>query len=105
MQQYVAYENQGTGKAVYPFLIAMQHPVANVLKHVLVIPAIELARFNGSSPPAKICPVVTIAGQQYIAMTHMMAGLPAKELGEAVADLSLYRPVLRDAVEFLLNGY
>ncbi|WP_332257758.1 CcdB family protein [Atlantibacter hermannii] len=48
---------------------------------------------------------MTILGQQYIAMTHMMAGLPVKEVGDAVADLSLYRPVLRDAVEFLLNGY
>ncbi|WP_312775203.1 CcdB family protein [Atlantibacter hermannii] len=94
-----------TGKAVYPFFIAMQHPVANVLKHVLVIPVIELARLNAASPPAKICPIVTILGQQYIAMTHMMAGLPVKEVGDAVADLSLYRPVLRDAVEFLLNGY
>jgi len=62
-------------------------------------------RFNAASPPAKICPIVTILGQQYIAMTHMMAGLPVKEVGDAVADLSLYRPVLRDAVEFLMNGY
>lgn len=105
MDQYVAYQNRGAGKEVYPFLIAMQHPVANVLKHVLVIPVIELVRLNGSSPPAKVCPIVTIGRQQYIAMTHMMAGIPAKEMGDAVADLSLYRPVLRDAVEFLLNGY
>ncbi|WP_313097885.1 CcdB family protein [Atlantibacter hermannii] len=47
--------------------------MANVLKHVLVIPVIELARLNAASPPAKICPIVTILGQQYIAMTHMMA--------------------------------
>lgn len=105
MDQYVAYQNRGAGKESYPFLIAMQHPVANVLKHVLVIPVIELTRLNVSSPPAKVCPVVSIAGQQYIAMTHMMAGLPAKEVGDAVADLNHYRPVLRDAIEFLLNGY
>ncbi|VDZ75417.1 Uncharacterised protein [Atlantibacter hermannii] len=36
MEQNVAYHR----KAVYPFFIAMQHPVANVLKHVLVIPVI-----------------------------------------------------------------
>ncbi|WP_165460802.1 CcdB family protein [Atlantibacter sp.] len=105
MEQYVAYENRGAGKIVYPFLISMQHPVATVLKHVLVIPVIDLARLNTSSPPAKVCPVVTLAGNQYIAMTHMMAGIPVKELGEAIGDLSLYRTELRDAVEFLLNGY
>lgn len=105
MDQYTAFENKGAGKAIYPFLITMQHPVVNALKHVLVIPVIELTRLHDHSPPAKICPVVSIAGQQYIAMTHMMAGIPMKEMGKAIADLSLYRPVLRDAVEFLLNGY
>ncbi len=31
MEQYFAYENTGNGKKVYPWLINMQHPVANVM--------------------------------------------------------------------------
>lgn len=33
MHQYCAYENQGKGKQAYPFLINLQHPVANALRY------------------------------------------------------------------------
>ena len=78
MEQYCAYENTGSGKKVFPYLINLQHPVANVLKHILVAPVIEQNQLPDTQPPTKICPVITIAGQTYIVMTHMMAGLPQK---------------------------
>ena len=105
MEQFCAYQNKGQGKGAYPYLVNFQHPVASVLKHVLVAPAIELAQLSGSKPPAKICPVVDIAGKAHVVMTHMMAGLPAKEVGERIADLTHERTALRDALDFLINGY
>ena len=105
MEQYFAYENTGNGKKVYPWLINMQHPVANVMKHVLVAPAIELDNLAGSNLPAKVCPVVEIAGKSCVVMMHMMSGIPAKEIGERVADLTDKRASLRDALDFLINGY
>lgn len=105
MEQYCAYENAGAGKKVYPWLINMQHPVANVLKHVLVAPVIELEKLAGSHPPAKVCPVVQIAGKPCVVMMHMMSGISAKEIGERVADLTDKRASLRDALDFLINGY
>jgi len=42
------------------------------------------------SPPAKICPVVIIADQRGIALTHMMAGISLKDMGSPVQD---YTPV------------
>ena len=54
MEQYFAYENEGKGKTAYPWLINMQHPVANVMKHVLVAPAVELVHLGGIQPPAKV---------------------------------------------------
>lgn len=105
MEQYCAYENMGSGQHLYPYLINLQHPIANVLKHVLVAPVVDLARLAGETPPVKVCPVVAIAGKRYVVMIHMMAGLPAKTLGECVADLRPESAALRDAVEFLLNGY
>lgn len=83
----------------------MQHPVANVMKHVLVAPALELDNLAGSNPPAKVCPVVEIAGKPCVVMMHMMSGIPAKEIGESVADLTDKRASLRDALDFLINGY
>jgi toxin CcdB len=49
MEQYFAYENEGKGKTAYPWLINMQHPVANVMKHVLVAPAVELSHLEAFS--------------------------------------------------------
>lgn len=105
MEQYCAYENIGSGKNVFPYLINLQHPVANVLKHILVAPAIEQSQLPDAQPPSKICPVINIAGQSYVVMTHMMVGLPQKELGKCIADLTADRAVLRDAIDFLINGY
>lgn len=105
MEQYCAYENRGKGKNAYPYLINLQHPVANVLKHVLVAPVVALKQIPGGIPPAKVCPVVAISGQPFVVMTHMMAGIPVKELGERVVDLQTNKNVLRDAVDFILNGY
>lgn len=105
MEQYCAYENTGSGKSVYPFLISLQHPVAAVLRHVLVAPVIALSQFPDEVPPAKICPVVSIGGQTYVVMMHMMTGIPVKNMGHCVGDLTANRAELRDAIDFLLNGY
>lgn len=81
MEQYCAYENTGSGKSVYPFLISLQHPVAAVLQHVLVAPVIALSQFPDEVPPAKICPVVNIGGQACVVMMHMMTGNTCEEYG------------------------
>lgn len=103
MEQFVAYENIGGDRRTYPYLINMQHPIANELNHSLVIPVTGL--INGVVVPKKVCPVVTIAGQNCVALTHMMAGIPCKEIGYPVQDLSSDGHKLRDAVDFLINGY
>ncbi|MFH7803106.1 CcdB family protein [Enterobacter cloacae] len=105
MEQYFAYENEGNGRKAYPWLINMQHPVANAMKHVLVAPAVELSLLGGIRPPAKVCPDVEIAGKPCVVMMHMLSGISSKELGERVADLTDNSASLRDALDFLINGY
>ncbi|CAH6660215.1 CcdB family protein [Pseudocitrobacter vendiensis] len=104
MEQFCAYENIGSGKKAYPYLINLQHPIANVLRHVLVAPVVPLQQLPGK-PPAKVCPIVKICGQPYAVMMHMMGSITAKELGECAADLTSERLMLRDAIDFILNGY
>lgn len=47
--------------------------------------------------------------EQFVAYENkgvdMMAGIPSKELGYPIQDLSPDRHKLRDAVDFLINGY
>ncbi|WP_421511371.1 CcdB family protein [Enterobacter sp. JS8-1] len=57
------------------------------MKHVLVAPAVE------------------VAGKPCVVMMHMMVGISPNELGERVADLTQNRASLRDALDFLINGY
>ncbi|MBB1199264.1 taxon MazF [Enterobacteriaceae bacterium 89] len=105
MEQFCAYENLGAGKGAYSVLVNLQHPVANVLKHVLVAPAVECAKFEGRKLPAKLCPVIPIDGQDYAVLVHMAAGIPEKQIGQKIADLTGHRTALRDALDFLINGY
>jgi toxin CcdB len=91
--------------AVPSFLhLINEHSGSDVLKHILCR-LLTWPTTAMTKPPTKICPVITIAGQTYIVMTHMMAGLPQKELGKRVADLTADRAALRDAIDFLINGY
>lgn len=105
MEQYFVYENLGAGKTVYPLLVNLQHPVANVLQHVLVAPLVALEKFDGGKLPTKVCPVLRLHSKEYVVMTHMMAGIPEKQPGQQVADISEHRTPLRDALDFLINGY
>ncbi|KAA1059214.1 CcdB family protein [Enterobacter mori] len=56
----------------------------------------------------KTAPLVTFRGlsdEAIFCLMHMMAGISPKELGERVADLTQNRALLRDALDFLINGY
>ncbi|HCW96195.1 MAG TPA: taxon MazF [Pseudomonas sp.] len=105
MKQFCVYTNQGAGRQIYPYLINIQHSVASALQHVLVVPLIDQSLLSGKPLSAKICPGVEISGRAYVAITPMMAGTKMKEIGEEVADVKQYQQPLRDAVDFLLNGY
>lgn len=105
MEPFRLYQNEGAGKHAYPYFIIIQHPVANTLRHVLVVPVVDRTLLPGTPLSAKICPPVEIAGRAYVAMTPVMAGVPTKEAGGEVVDFAHYRQPLRDAVDFLLNGY
>lgn len=105
MQQYWAYENLGAGKGSYPLLVNLQHPVANVLKHVLVAPLVERVKLGAGKLPIEICPVLSIQGKEYAVMMHLSAGIPEKQVGEPMADLNDHRTALRDALDFFTNGY
>lgn len=88
MEQYFAYENTGNGKKVYPLVDQYAAPRCECDETCFGCPAIELDNLAGSNLPAKVCPVVEIAGKPCVVMMHMMSGIPAKEIGESVADLT-----------------
>lgn len=102
MEQYAIYQNKGGGKAAYPFLLNIQHPCAE-FSHTVMVPLVPLAGLS-ALPPQKLCPLLNIQHQRYAAMTHMLGGVPSREVGIWVRHLDDEVYDVKNAFDFLLNG-
>lgn len=103
MDQYAIYTNKGGGKAAYPFLLNIHHPSALGYHHTVMVPLIPLTRLI-DFPPKKLCPLLKIQHQHYVAMTHMLGGVSPKEIGEWIKQLDGEIYEVKNAFDFLLNG-
>ena len=52
-----------------------------------------------------LTPVLAVEGRDYLAVTPQRAGIAAKELGPAIADLSQSRKAILGAVDLLFIGF
>jgi toxin CcdB len=57
MEQYAVYENKGGGKAAYPFLLNIQHPLADGFNHTVMVPLVPLEKLD-AFPPKKTLPLI-----------------------------------------------
>ena len=103
MVQYAVYENKGGGKAVYPILLNIHHTSASGFGNTVMVPLVPLARL-ADLPPKKLCPLLKIEHQQYVAMTHMLGGVKSQEIGDQVRQLDGEIYEVKNAFDFLLNG-
>lgn len=97
------YCNLGNSKE-YPYLIDIQHELMDILTTRLVIPLFSADKIRVNQPK-KLCPVVFVKGQRYIAMTHEMAGVRRTTLGELVEEVILDRDEIKSAIDFLIDGF
>lgn len=51
-----------------------------------------------------LTPICQVGERRYVVMTPMLAGIPARELGASVADLSSDGPSIIAAIELLVKG-
>lgn len=93
----------GGRKAAYPFLLNIHHPSAVGYHHTVMVPLIPLTRLI-DFPPKKLCPLLKIQHQHYVAMTHMLGGVSPKEIGEWIKQLDGEIYEVKNAFDFLLNG-
>lgn len=99
--QFTIYRNKGN--ASYPYLLDVQSDIIGELNTRMVIPLFPLAAFTGR-PAQRLNPVLTVEGGKYLVMTHEMAGVRLAQLGEAVTEVEEFRQVIKDAIDFLLDG-
>jgi len=103
MEQYAVYENKGGGKAAYPFLLNIQHPLVEGISPTVMVPLVPLVKLT-TFPPKKLCPLLRVEHQSYVAMTHMLGGVHSCEVGERVSRLDGEIYDVKNAFDFLLNG-
>lgn len=48
--------------------------------------------------------MIAVEGGKYLVLTHEMAAVRLAQLGEVVADIQESRQVIKDAIDFLLDG-
>ncbi|MCG3460506.1 CcdB family protein [Xenorhabdus bovienii] len=100
--QYTVYHNMGN--ADYPYLLGVQSDIIGILETRLVIPLFPKANFQGKVP-TRLCPTLTVEGHEYLVMTHEMAGVRLSMMGDEVANAISHRKPIKDAIDFLFDGF
>lgn len=104
MSQFWAYHNSNPRtRSEYPLLLEIQSDLLSNLRTTVVIPLISAQR-AAITPMARLNPLFTIDGQDYIGMVQEIAGLERKHLGEPAADLTDYHADIIAAFDFLISG-
>ncbi len=104
MSQFSLYKNNDTNTATaYPYFVDVQNELLDTLNTRLVIPLAPTELLEEKAP-SHLCPVIHIDESDFVILTHQMASVPTKILGEPVNDLSTFRDEIISAIDFLITG-
>ena len=101
--QFMVYRNNGNSRA-YPYLLDVQSDIIGELNTRLVIPLFLLDEVSGR-PARRLNPVLNVDGEDFLVMTHEMASVRQSQLGEEVESLREQRQAIKNALDFLLDGF
>lgn len=104
MGQFYAYKNPNPATlARYPYLLDVQSDLLSELCTTVVIP-LTPSKLAAPISLTRLNPSIVIAGKNFTVMTQEIAGVDRKHLGAQAYDLSLYRPEIIAALDFVLSG-
>ena len=101
MAQYDVFKNPRGG--VYPLVLDMQADVLGKLERRVVVPLVARKKYSGK-PIARLNPLVTIGGIEYVLVFQDMAAIPTIALGERVVSMAGRRADLVAALDLLFTG-
>ncbi|MGZ0752666.1 CcdB family protein [Kluyvera sichuanensis] len=101
--QYVVYRNKGNSQA-YPYLLDVQSDIIEELHTRMVIPLFPVSRLV-NSPVKRLTPTLQVEGDDYLVMTHEMASIRLSQLGDEVMDARPYRQTIKNALDFIFDGF
>ncbi len=104
MAQFDVYENPNLKtRRLIPYLLDIQNDLLASLATTVVIP---LCQTTETKPleMARLTPLLEINARHYLLLTPQLAGIPRKELGDVVVNVSNYRDEIIGALDFLMTG-
>lgn len=101
--QFMVYRNNSNNRA-YPYLLDVQSDIIDELNTRLVIPLFLLDEVSGR-PARRLNPVLNVDGEDFLVMTHEMASVRHSQLGEEVVSVREQRQAIKNALDFLLDGF
>ncbi len=99
MAQFDIYKGTGEG---CDFLLNLQDEMLSDLSTRVVAPLATLDSVG--SPMRTLNPQISLGGEQYILLTHLMAAIPASSLGRPVGSAALQRNEIIASIDLLFTG-
>lgn len=102
-RQFDICVNRGSNRDRAPFLVVLQHAVANVLETRLAAPMIPADRRKRLIE--KIEPTIEVDGIPHVAVVSQLRALPVSDFGDVRATATHESQALVNALDFLVTGY
>lgn len=105
MSQFSVHRNLNPDSAAsVPFLLVVQSDLIESLSTCVVVPLYPVSAMKEMAIRT-LTPILEIDGEEYVAMTPQLAGIPRKLLGEEVARLPASRPEVMASLDLLITGF
>ena len=103
MAQFDVYANPSHSAAQgIPYVVVVQSDLLDALATRMTIP-LALLTFADKAPE-KLCPSITVNGQQLRALAHYAAPLPTRSLRQVVANVAPQASALIAAMDVVIAG-
>jgi len=104
MTQFTLYKNQDKqSRNSYPYFVDVQNSLFSDLNSRLVIPFAKHESLN-KTEVERLCPVISIDGNDHVLLTHQMASVPVSILTQEEMSLEDHRYEILDAIDMLITG-
>ena len=103
MQFDVCKNNNPGSQERFPYLLDVQAELLSALETRVVVP-LAPRQGAGRSTLTGLMPTLEIKGKPYIAVTPQMAGIPRRDLGACIGNLSHARSDIIAALDLLFTG-
>ena len=99
MARFDAYARAGKAG----FLLDVQSDLLDALNTRVVVPLLPIDQ--APTPAARLNPVLTISGENYVMATQFMASVPVRELGSVAVSLNAQSHEITAALDMLFVGF